>query len=124
MLSRALVVRSIFMAVLFVVDNFCRCYRYWQLLETLGTICVLALWQLADNEPDQGYDVRLAAGTIISAGGTLGILIFTINHVGGYGASNLLEVPVTDLFSAAIIPGHYENGGLVFCCLCPVTLLA
>jgi len=49
-----------------------------------------------------GYDVRLAAGTI-TAGGTLGILIPPSIMLVVMGP--VLEVPVTDLFSAAIIPG-------------------
>ena len=49
-----------------------------------------------------GYNVRLAAGTI-TAGGTLGILIPPSIMLVVMGP--VLEVPVTDLFSAAIIPG-------------------
>ena len=49
-----------------------------------------------------GYDVRLAAGTI-TAGGTLGILIPPSIMLVVMGP--VLEVPVTDLFAAAIIPG-------------------
>jgi TRAP-type mannitol/chloroaromatic compound transport system permease large subunit/TRAP-type mannitol/chloroaromatic compound transport system permease small subunit len=49
-----------------------------------------------------GYDVRLAAGTI-TAGGTLGILIPPSIMLIVLGP--VLEVPVTDLFRAAIIPG-------------------
>jgi len=49
-----------------------------------------------------GYDVRLAAGTI-TAGGTLGILIPPSIMLIVMGP--VLEVPVTDLFRAAIIPG-------------------
>ena len=49
-----------------------------------------------------GYDVRLAAGTI-TAGGTLGILIPPCIMLVVMGP--VLEVPVTDLFAAAIIPG-------------------
>lgn len=48
------------------------------------------------------YDVRLAAGTI-TAGGTLGILIPPSIMLVVMGP--ILEVPVTDLFAAAIIPG-------------------
>ena len=48
------------------------------------------------------YDVRLAAGTI-TAGGTLGILIPPSIMLVVMGP--VLEVPVTDLFAAAIIPG-------------------
>ena len=49
-----------------------------------------------------GYDVKLAAGTI-TAGGTLGILIPPSIMLVVMGP--ILEVPVTDLFAAAIIPG-------------------
>ena len=49
-----------------------------------------------------GYNPRLAAGTI-TAGGTLGILIPPSIMLVVMGP--ILEVPVTDLFAAAIIPG-------------------
>lgn len=49
-----------------------------------------------------GYDVRLAAGTI-TAGGTLGILIPPSIMLVVMGP--VLEIPVTDLFAAAIVPG-------------------
>ncbi len=49
-----------------------------------------------------GYNVRIAAGTI-TAGGTLGILIPPSIMLVVMGP--VLEVPVTDLFAAAIIPG-------------------
>ena len=49
-----------------------------------------------------GYDVRLAAGTI-TAGGTLGILIPPSIMLVVMGP--ILNVPVTDLFAAAIMPG-------------------
>ena len=49
-----------------------------------------------------GYNVRLAAGTI-TAGGTLGILIPPSIMLVVMGP--VLEVPVTDLFAAAIVPG-------------------
>lgn len=49
-----------------------------------------------------GYDVRLAAGAI-TAGGTLGILIPPSIMLLVMGP--ILEVPVTTLFAAAIIPG-------------------
>lgn len=48
------------------------------------------------------YDVRLAAGTI-TAGGTLGILIPPSIMLIVMGP--VLEIPVTDLFRAAIMPG-------------------
>jgi tripartite ATP-independent transporter DctM subunit len=49
-----------------------------------------------------GYDVRLSAGTI-TAGGTLGILIPPSIMLVVMGP--VLEVPVTDLFAAAVVPG-------------------
>ena len=49
-----------------------------------------------------GYDVQLAAGTI-TAGGTLGILIPPSIMLVVMGP--ILNVPVTDLFAAAIMPG-------------------
>ncbi|MEM7023074.1 MAG: TRAP transporter large permease subunit [Pseudomonadota bacterium] len=49
-----------------------------------------------------GYNVRLAAGSI-TAGGTLGILIPPSIMLVVMGP--VLEIPVTDLFAAAIIPG-------------------
>lgn len=49
-----------------------------------------------------GYNVRIAAGTI-TAGGTLGILIPPSIMLVVMGP--VLEVPVTDLFAAAIVPG-------------------
>lgn len=49
-----------------------------------------------------GYDVKLAAGTI-TAGGTLGILIPPSIMLVVMGP--VLEIPVTDLFAAAIVPG-------------------
>ncbi len=48
------------------------------------------------------YDVRLAAGTI-TAGGTLGILIPPSIMLVVMGP--VLQVPVTDLFAAAVVPG-------------------
>ena len=68
-----------------------------------------------------GYDVRLAAGTI-TAGGTLGILIPPSIMLVVMGP--VLEVPVTDLFAAAIIPGimlasMYAAYALIRCWLNP-----
>jgi len=67
------------------------------------------------------YDVKLAAGTI-TAGGTLGILIPPSIMLVVMGP--VLEVPVTDLFAAAIIPGImlaflYTAYALVRCWLNP-----
>ena len=47
-----------------------------------------------------GYDVKLAAGTI-TAGGTLGILIPPSIMLVVMGP--IMEIPVTDLFAAAIL---------------------
>ena len=68
-----------------------------------------------------GYDVRLAAGTI-TAGGTLGILIPPSIMLVVMGP--VLEVPVTDLFAAAVVPGIllaflYTAYSLVRCWLDP-----
>ncbi|MEM7072803.1 MAG: TRAP transporter large permease subunit [Pseudomonadota bacterium] len=68
-----------------------------------------------------GYDVRLSAGSI-TAGGTLGILIPPSIMLVVMGP--VLEVPVTDLFAAAIIPGMmlaflYTAYALVRCWLNP-----
>ncbi len=68
-----------------------------------------------------GYDVRMAAGTI-TAGGTLGILIPPSIMLVVMGP--VLEVPVTDLFAAAIVPGImlaclYTGYALVRCWLDP-----
>ncbi len=68
-----------------------------------------------------GYDVKLSAGSI-TAGGTLGILIPPSIMLVVMGP--ILEVPVTDLFAAAIIPGFmlaflYTGYALVRCQLNP-----
>ena len=68
-----------------------------------------------------GYDVRLAAGTI-TAGGTLGILIPPSIMLVVMGP--VLQIPVTDLFAAAIIPGimlagMYAAYSLIRCWLNP-----
>ena len=68
-----------------------------------------------------GYNVRLAAGTI-TAGGTLGILIPPSIMLVVMGP--VLEVPVIDLFAAAIIPGImlatlYAGYAMVRCWLDP-----
>ena len=70
---------------------------------------------------ESGYNVRLSAGSI-TAGGTLGILIPPSIMLVVMGP--VLEVPVTQLFSAAIIPGIllavlYTLYALVRCWLDP-----
>ena len=67
------------------------------------------------------YDVKLAAGTI-TAGGTLGILIPPSIMLVVMGP--VLEVPVTDLFAAAVVPGIllaliYTGYALLRCALNP-----
>ena len=67
------------------------------------------------------YDVRLAAGTI-TAGGTLGILIPPSIMLVVMGP--VMEVPVTDLFAAAIIPGimlalMYASYAVIRCMINP-----
>ena len=68
-----------------------------------------------------GYNVRLAAGTI-TAGGTLGILIPPSIMLVVMGP--VLEIPVIDLFAAAIIPGImlatlYAGYAMIRCWLDP-----
>ncbi len=68
-----------------------------------------------------GYDVRLSAG-IITAGGTLGILIPPSVMLVVMGP--VIGVPVTDLFAAAVIPGLVMAGiytayALVRCAINP-----
>ena len=68
-----------------------------------------------------GYDVQLSAGAI-TAGGTLGILIPPSIMLVVMGP--ILEVPVTDLFAAAIIPGFmlaflYTGYALIRCQINP-----
>ncbi len=69
-----------------------------------------------------GYDVRLAAGTI-TAGGTLGILIPPSIMLVVMGP--IIEVPVIELFAAAIIPGMmlammYTGYALIRCRINPL----
>ena len=54
-----------------------------------------------------GYDVRLSAG-VITAGGTLGILIPPSVMLIVMGP--VVGVPATDLFAAAVIPGLLLSG--------------
>ncbi len=67
------------------------------------------------------YDVRLAAGTI-TAGGTLGILIPPSIMLVVMGP--VMEIPVTDLFAGAVIPGlmlalMYTSYSLIRCWINP-----
>ena len=75
----------------------------------------------AKTMSDSKYDVQLSAGSI-TAGGTLGILIPPSIMLVVMGP--VLEVPVTDLFAAAIIPGFllaslYIGYALVRCKIDP-----
>ena len=113
MLSR--VRGSLYLAVLFVSTIFAA---------TTGivgaSVTILGI-MAAKTMNRSGYDVRLAAGTI-TAGGTLGILIPPSIMLVVMGP--VLEVPVTDLFAAAIIPGFllaflYAAYALIRCQLNP-----
>jgi len=94
MLSR--VRGSLYLAVLFVSTIFAAATGI------VGASVTILGIMAAKSMNRSGYDVRLAAGTI-TAGGTLGILIPPSIMLVVLGP--VLEVPVTDLFAAAIIPG-------------------
>ncbi len=94
MLSR--VRGALFLAVLFVSTFFAAATGI------VGASVTILGIMAAKTMNRSGYDVRLSAGTI-TAGGTLGILIPPSIMLVVMGP--VLEVPVTDLFSAAIIPG-------------------
>ena len=94
MLSR--VKGSLYIAVLFVSTIFAAATGI------VGASVTILGIMAAKTMNTSGYDVKLAAGTI-TAGGTLGILIPPSIMLVVMGP--VLEVPVTDLFSAAIIPG-------------------
>ena len=94
MLSR--VRGSLFYAVLFVSVIFAAATGI------VGASVTILGIMAAKSMNKSGYDVRLAAGTI-TAGGTLGILIPPSIMLVVMGP--ILEIPVTDLFAAAIIPG-------------------
>jgi len=94
MLSR--VRGSLYLAVLFVSTIFAAATGI------VGASVTILGIMAAKTMNRSGYDVRLAAGTI-TAGGTLGILIPPSIMLVVLGP--VLEVPVTDLFAAAIIPG-------------------
>jgi TRAP-type mannitol/chloroaromatic compound transport system permease small subunit len=88
--------RALFIAVLFVSTIFAAATGI------VGASVTILGIMAARTMNKSGYDVRLAAGTI-TAGGTLGILIPPSIMLIVMGP--VLEVPVTDLFRAAIIPG-------------------
>lgn len=94
MLSR--VRGALFIAVLFVSTIFAAATGI------VGASVTILGIMAAKTMNRSNYDVRLAAGTI-TAGGTLGILIPPSIMLVVMGP--VLEVPVTDLFTAAIIPG-------------------
>ncbi|MDH3700713.1 MAG: TRAP transporter large permease subunit [Alphaproteobacteria bacterium] len=94
MLSR--VRGSLYLAVLFVSTIFAAATGI------VGASVTILGIMAAKSMKVSKYDVRLSAGTI-TAGGTLGILIPPSIMLVVMGP--ILEVPVTDLFAAAIIPG-------------------
>ena len=94
MLSR--VRGALFIAVLFVSTIFAAATGI------VGASVTILGIMAAKTMNRSNYDVRLAAGTI-TAGGTLGILIPPSIMLVVMGP--ILEVPVTDLFAAAVIPG-------------------
>ena len=87
---------SLYLAVLFVSTIFAAATGI------VGASVTILGIMAAKTMNRSGYDIRLAAGTI-TAGGTLGILIPPSIMLVVMGP--VLEVPVTDLFAAAIIPG-------------------
>ncbi|MEL6967158.1 MAG: TRAP transporter large permease subunit [Pseudomonadota bacterium] len=87
---------ALFIAVLFVSTIFAAATGI------VGASVTILGIMAATTMNKSGYDVRLAAGTI-TAGGTLGILIPPSIMLIVMGP--VLEIPVTDLFRAAIIPG-------------------
>lgn len=94
MLSR--VRGALFIAVLFVSTIFAAATGI------VGASVTILGIMAAKTMNRSNYDVKLASGTI-TAGGTLGILIPPSIMLVVMGP--ILEVPVTDLFAAAIIPG-------------------
>lgn len=87
---------SLYIAVLFVSTIFAAATGI------VGASVTILGIMAAKSMNRSNYDVKLAAGTI-TAGGTLGILIPPSIMLIVMGP--VLEVPVTDLFAAAIIPG-------------------
>ena len=87
---------SLFVAVLFVATIF------GAATGIVGASVTILGIMSAKTMNRSGYDVRLAAGSI-TAGGTLGILIPPSIMLVVMGP--ILNVPVTDLFAAAIVPG-------------------
>ncbi|EFL88738.1 TRAP transporter large permease subunit [Ahrensia sp. R2A130] len=87
---------ALFIAVLFVSTIFAAATGI------VGASVTILGIMAAKTMNKSGYDVRLAAGTI-TAGGTLGILIPPSIMLIVMGP--VLEIPVTELFRAAIMPG-------------------
>jgi len=87
---------ALFIAVLFVSTIFAAATGI------VGASVTILGIMAARTMSKSGYDVKMAAGTI-TAGGTLGILIPPSIMLVVMGP--VLEVPVTDLFRAAILPG-------------------
>jgi len=113
MLSR--VRGALFIAVLFVSTIFAAATGI-----VGASVTILGIMS-AKTMNKSGYDVRLAAGTI-TAGGTLSILIPPSIMLVVMGP--ILEVPVTDLFAAAVVPGFllafmYTGYALIRCYLNP-----
>ncbi len=113
MLSR--VRGALFIAVLFVSTIFAAATGI------VGASVTILGIMAAKTMNRSGYDVKLAAGTI-TAGGTLGILIPPSIMLVVMGP--ILEVPVTDLFAAAVVPGFmlaflYTAYALIRCYLNP-----
>ena len=113
MLSR--VRGSLFVAVLFVSTIFAAATGI------VGASVTILGIMAAKTMNRSNYDVRLAAGTI-TAGGTLGILIPPSIMLVVMGP--VMEIPVTDLFAAAVIPGMmlallYTGYSLIRCWLNP-----
>ncbi len=113
MLSR--VRGALFIAVLFVSTIFAAATGI------VGASVTILGIMAAKTMNRSNYDVQLAAGTI-TAGGTLGILIPPSIMLVVMGP--ILEVPVTDLFAAAVIPGFllaflYTGYALLRCYLNP-----
>ena len=94
MLSR--VRGSLFVAVLFVSTIFAAATGI------VGASVTILGIMAAKTMNRANYDIRLSAGTI-TAGGTLGILIPPSIMLVVMGP--VMEIPVTDLFAAAVIPG-------------------
>ena len=74
----------------------------WELAANAGEMAPTTGIMAAKSMNRSGYDVKLAAGTI-TAGGTLGILIPPSIMLVVMGP--IMEIPVIDLFAAAIFPG-------------------